>query len=187
MLTHLKKGFTIVELLIVVVVIAILASITIVSYGGITEQAKMSSLSSTVNQYMKLLEMYHVENGTFPPGDWACLGQSVSDYPAKDGYAAGACVKGTHNGGFVYPGFSSTVSTALAPYASNLPSPLYDEAPNEFGNTMRGLLYDQHSAHASTATITYYLSGNKSCPIGTKVYFNSTYSSTRCNYVLTKD
>lgn len=41
-----KKGFTIVELLIVVVVIAILASITIVAYNGIQAQARESKINA---------------------------------------------------------------------------------------------------------------------------------------------
>lgn len=42
-----KRGFTIVELLIVVVAIAILAAITIVSYTGITQRAKTTRSIST--------------------------------------------------------------------------------------------------------------------------------------------
>jgi len=45
---HLHDGFTIVELLIVVVVIAILAAITIVSYNGVQAQAKRSAIASSV-------------------------------------------------------------------------------------------------------------------------------------------
>lgn len=41
-----NSGFTIVELLIVVVVIAILAAITIVAYNGISDRAKQSALAS---------------------------------------------------------------------------------------------------------------------------------------------
>ena len=37
--THFDRGFTIVELLIVIVVIAILAAITIVAYNGVTSRA----------------------------------------------------------------------------------------------------------------------------------------------------
>lgn len=44
------KGFTIVELLIVVVVIAILAAITVVSYNGITAQAEDSALKTALKQ-----------------------------------------------------------------------------------------------------------------------------------------
>ena len=50
-----KSGFTIVELLIVVVVIAILAAITIVAYNGIQNRAKVSSLQSSASQANKKL------------------------------------------------------------------------------------------------------------------------------------
>lgn len=43
-----NKGFTIVELLIVVVVIAILAAITIVAYNGITYRSKVSMVQQTL-------------------------------------------------------------------------------------------------------------------------------------------
>lgn len=51
-----RRGFTIVELLIVVVVIAILAAITIIAYNGITQRAKDSSLQSSLSQLAKRLE-----------------------------------------------------------------------------------------------------------------------------------
>ena len=50
---HKKTGFTIVELLIVIVVIAILASITIVAYNGIQNQATESSVKSELSQNVK--------------------------------------------------------------------------------------------------------------------------------------
>lgn len=62
-----KDGFTIVELLIVVVVIAILAAITIVSYNGITGQARRSVVQSTASQVAKSVELYNLENnGSYP-------------------------------------------------------------------------------------------------------------------------
>jgi prepilin-type N-terminal cleavage/methylation domain-containing protein len=60
-LTNIKaknQGFTIVELLIVVVVIAILAAITIVSYNGITTNANNSSAKSTATSLAKKVEAY---------------------------------------------------------------------------------------------------------------------------------
>jgi prepilin-type N-terminal cleavage/methylation domain-containing protein len=60
------KGFTIVELLIVVVVIAILAAITIVSYNGITKEAERSRAQSTASAFAKQAEMYRVKHGVYP-------------------------------------------------------------------------------------------------------------------------
>lgn len=61
-----SKGFTIVELLIVVVVIAILAAISIVSYSGITAQSKVSAAKASLNTISKKLEIYRVNNSSFP-------------------------------------------------------------------------------------------------------------------------
>lgn len=75
----LKQGFTIVELLIVVVVIAILAAITIVSYNGITQRAKASSLQAGVSQLAKRVESFKVASSTETyPTDLSSAGISPS-------------------------------------------------------------------------------------------------------------
>lgn len=62
-----QSGFTIVELLIVVVVIAILATITIVAYSGIRERAQTSSLQSSLSQAVKQVQTAAVTNqGVYP-------------------------------------------------------------------------------------------------------------------------
>ena len=64
-----QNGFTIVELLIVVVVIAILAAITIVSYNGIQNRAKDSAAQLAATQIGKKLTQYAVDNGDSYPAD----------------------------------------------------------------------------------------------------------------------
>ena len=59
-------GFTIVELLIVVVVIAILATVTIVSYTNIQQRAVTSTLQSDLVGAVKLLKLYQVDHGSYP-------------------------------------------------------------------------------------------------------------------------
>lgn len=66
---NLIRGFTIVELLIVIVVIAILAAISIVAYNGIQERARNSQRESDVKVIVKALEMYYIDNGQYPPGN----------------------------------------------------------------------------------------------------------------------
>lgn len=65
------KGFTIVELLIVVVVIAILAAITIVAYNGIQNRAKSSALQSSASQAARKLALSAVEAGDLFPANKA--------------------------------------------------------------------------------------------------------------------
>lgn len=63
-----KQGFTIVELLIVVVVIAILAAITIVAYNGIQNRAKQSAAAQLLSQVQKKIGIWRVENAETLPG-----------------------------------------------------------------------------------------------------------------------
>ena len=64
-----RRGFTIVELLIVVVVIAILAAITIVAYNGIQNRAKASAAQSAASQTAKKLAAYIVTHGDLFPDE----------------------------------------------------------------------------------------------------------------------
>lgn len=71
---HFRQGFTIVELLIVVVVIAILAAITIVSYNGITDRAKNSAAASATEQATKKIMLYAISNADQYPTTLADAG-----------------------------------------------------------------------------------------------------------------
>jgi prepilin-type N-terminal cleavage/methylation domain-containing protein len=61
-----KHGFTIVELLVVIVVIGILAAITIVSYTGISNKATLASLQSDLSNTIKQLSLFYVQNSAYP-------------------------------------------------------------------------------------------------------------------------
>lgn len=61
-----QRGFTIVELLIVIVVIAILAAIVIVAYNGIQDKAKFAQKRTDIENLQKLVEMYYAQNGSYP-------------------------------------------------------------------------------------------------------------------------
>ena len=73
-------GFTIVELLIVIVVIAILAAISIVAYRGIQDRANQSGASSKVSQAVKSIQLYFAENDRYPDNLTAAGVADVSDF-----------------------------------------------------------------------------------------------------------
>lgn len=65
-----SRGFTIVELLIVIVVIAILAAISIVSYNGIQQRARDSGRKTDITAVQNALGLYYIDNNGYP----ACNG-----------------------------------------------------------------------------------------------------------------
>jgi prepilin-type N-terminal cleavage/methylation domain-containing protein len=61
-----NQGFTIVELLIVIVVIAILAAISVVAYQGIQVRARDAMRTEAINKIKKALELYKIDHGRYP-------------------------------------------------------------------------------------------------------------------------
>ncbi len=61
-----RRGFTIVELLIVIVVIAILASVSVVAYAGIQNRARFSAAAVDLRAFHFAMEQYNLDNGRYP-------------------------------------------------------------------------------------------------------------------------
>jgi general secretion pathway protein G len=63
-----RRGFTIVELLIVIVVIGVLAAITIVAYSGIQNRTSDAAVQADLKNYGGIIARYKVDNGVAPSG-----------------------------------------------------------------------------------------------------------------------
>lgn len=59
-------GFTIVELLIVIVVIAVLAAVSIVAYNGIQSRSNDAKVLAEFDSARKALNLYYAQNGEYP-------------------------------------------------------------------------------------------------------------------------
>ena len=62
-----NRGFTIIELLIVIVIIGILVAITAVSYNSLTKNTKEATLQSDLKQAKTSLGLNKAKTGTYPP------------------------------------------------------------------------------------------------------------------------
>ena len=64
-----NKGFTIVELLIVIVVIGILAGLVITTYNGIQQKARNTERTTDLKTFQSQLEAYYANKGYYPGND----------------------------------------------------------------------------------------------------------------------
>ena len=62
----LKRGFTVIELLVVIVVIGILTSITIVTYSSIQQRSRDSRRDSDTTQIKIAIEKFHSDKSMYP-------------------------------------------------------------------------------------------------------------------------
>jgi prepilin-type N-terminal cleavage/methylation domain-containing protein len=154
-----KQGFTIVELLIVVVVIAILAAITIVSYNGITNRAKESAAQSTAAQVGKKVAQVSITNAETVPADKAAFltatgftesGDTTYDYIAsadQKNYCVTASKQGitysySSNSGSAVKG--RCVTNLIAnPSAVGAPSPYFSLAGGSYAPSTRAIATDR--------------------------------------------
>ena len=100
----LNKGFTIVELLVVIVVIGILAAITMVSYNGVTNKAKTAQAQSNANSAIQVINIYQADtaggNGSFPADAAAIMAYTsgIAKIPTGLTVSAGTVALTSSNG-----------------------------------------------------------------------------------------
>ena len=155
-----QKGFTIVELLIVIVVIAILAAITVTSFNGIQQRSRNASRLSSIQTYVKLLSLYAVQNGSYPTlANGACLGS---------GYASSTCTNASLTQ--TTPSTAteqSTFNTQLSTMGSLPDYPKLNSSASGSGDAVGAFMYTYGTTNETPARghrIIYFLEGmNQDC------------------------
>lgn len=183
-----KSGFTLVELLIVIVVISILASISVVAYNGIQNRAYSTAANVARNNFVKLLQVYKVNTGAYPVYTGAgstsvCIGDS-SNYKAADGFAANQCSYSTYSG--ITTSVNASVNSALSAYG-NMPSinwPYATETHSGFGTDYyRGMFYSAY-ATGEKAHVWYFLRGEATCPVEGYGAYDPYTGETQCTVLI---
>lgn len=173
------SGFTIVELLIIIVVIGILAAITVVAFGAIQQQANNTQTISATKDFVKAYAAYAAENGDYPNAT-GCLGE---------GYPANRCLSqnGTAACWSTGAATSIAVNTALRPYmGGRLPQMSMQQA--SCGGTTYIGAYASYNSTTRAVTILMVLRGDQTCPVMSSHSNNPSKSflddATRCAYTL---
>lgn len=112
--TYSQSAFTIVELLVVIVIIGILAAITIVSYSGVSYQARLVSVKSDLSNSLIKLESYRVEYGSYPTA-------LDSNYcPTNPTVDSNYCIKPSAGNSFTYNYNSEKGTFGLTSYNNDI-------------------------------------------------------------------
>lgn len=183
------RGFTIVELLIVIVVIGILAAITIVAFNGVQAKAENTKTSQAIAQYVKVVSNYATTYGVYPssvvpptapPADfWTCLP-----------YSQASCASSTNTPtacfGLNNTSTNATFEAELKKVAASLPA-VSDKATScSATQTFQGALIRIYNSGRSVS-IHFGQTGNVTCPtIGGTTLTGSNYAgnTTRCSISL---
>lgn len=142
------QGFTLVEILIVVVILGILAAIVIPQFTSASETAKASSLQSQLQTIRSQIELYQVQHN----GDYPAL------TAATDGTAWNALTTATDVDG----GTVSTGETSYGPYLQKAPTNSFEDSSEivlSTGGTLgtaaadKGWLYDSSTGQIKASML----------------------------------
>lgn len=176
-----SAGFTLVELLIVVVIIAILASISTVAYTNIQDRANAAKTIAVVRQYAEIFDLYKLEEGHYPyPPSGAnnmtvCLGPPDA-YPADDTFEAGQCANWSSGSAshFVREDFNDLVSpiTSEILRGDTQTISITRSDPGWSGTeNYRGVMYYDTNM-GENGFIHYFLKGTQTCIKGDTYHYD---------------
>ncbi len=180
-----SKGFTIVELIIVVVVIAILATVTIVAYRGVTKSAYNTQIVSGTSSYYDAIKTYYLVKRTYPKTQRELDGQRIAMTCLGTGYKNAAC--GQVTGVNVYE--DAAFNSQMMSFLKSTTNPVSDMTIPVPGESYIGAVYGIDSTSASSTgyarVIEYALHGkNQSCGISDAWAYSSSNDSAACEIVI---
>jgi len=86
-----QEGFTLIELMVVIVIIGILATVVVPRFSGQTEKARIAAAKAELASMKTIIDIYYVENDSYPSDDendddfiGNVLEENGVNWPAKD-------------------------------------------------------------------------------------------------------
>ncbi len=111
-----SKGFTLVELLVVIVVIGIISTLVIILFGDAQQKARDAKRASDISAVARIVESYYAINGTYPSTGGLGYGFALGDANCTD--------SGTHTANWipnVVPSIVAKLPQSDGPRVNGLP------------------------------------------------------------------
>lgn len=91
---YLQKGFTLIELMIVVAIIGILAAVAIPAYQDYTARAQVTEAVELLSGGKTAMAEYYADKGVWPLASSSTMGNTIGKYVAGIGISVGAGITG---------------------------------------------------------------------------------------------
>jgi prepilin-type N-terminal cleavage/methylation domain-containing protein len=96
-----QKGFTLVELIVVMAILAVLAGLAVPKFANILDTSKVKADVSNRDLVQKAVEIYQADKGTYPKGDFEALMKDKA-FVGDTGYIKSAIEPSHPDGIFTY-------------------------------------------------------------------------------------
>ncbi len=184
-----QKGFTIVEIIIVIIVIGVLAGLVMNMVNSVQVRARNTQRTDTVKKYMTALALYVAENDAYPAittGNTVCLGENYADV---SGNSIGDCRYLSGTSSEVDSAFNDQLRTYFGEELVDVSNVAVTHNPS--GGAFLGAVYSNNSAlmvagESRPHHIFFLLEGEQQdCTVGNALsgsWPNLTVSSTGYNW-----
>src|SRR5215467_1052819 len=78
-----QAGFTLIEIMVVILILGLLATLVVQSLRGATDKAKRTKAMADIAELKTALDRYYIDNGSYPSGDQGL--QALVTPPAQGG------------------------------------------------------------------------------------------------------
>lgn len=91
----LEKGFTLIEIMVVILILGLLATIVVQSLRGATDKAKRTKAEADIAELKTALDRYYLDSGNYPTTDQGlqALVQAPTDGPIPSDYEQGGYIE----------------------------------------------------------------------------------------------
>ncbi len=122
--TRLRQGFTLLEILAVVVILGILASVVIAQFTGVSDEAQRTAFITSGRIFVEAAQRYQMDHGSFPNGAPGQLPDGFGDYVTAHQWEAVTPIGGLWDTAEDAFGFTAALGVF---YGAGAPSPHRDD------------------------------------------------------------